>query len=273
MYKIGLLVIGCGNMGTAIIDGILKKNIIKNKSLFIVEPNKAQRIFLEGKGLTVFNNISEINLYKLKINAVLLAVKPQIADNVLLDLKNIMTDKIFIISIIAGKKISFFKKILGNKTSVIRVMPNTPACYGKGITAIYPCKKTKNANLDITKLLFSSVGIVVILKQESKMDIVTAISGSGPAYVFLFIEHLIQSAVDFGLDKKMATVLVKETFLGSSYLASISDKAPEVLRNDVTSPGGVTEAAIKVFNKNNVFQKITNNAINAAVKKSVKLSQ
>ena len=260
-------------MGTAIIDGILKKNVIKNNSLFIVEPNKEQKIFLEQKGLTVFNNISEVNLSKLKINSVLLAVKPQIVNNVLLDLKKFITNKIFIISIVAGKKISFIKNILGNKTSVIRVMPNTPASYGKGVTAIYPCKKTETVNLDITKLVFSAVGIVVILKQESKMDIITAISGSGPAYVFLFIEHLIKAAVDFGLDKRMATVLVKETFLGSSYLASISDKAPEVLRNDVTSPGGVTEAAVKVFNKNNLFHKITNNAINAAVKKSVKLSQ
>ncbi len=104
------------------------------------------------------------------------------------------------------------------------------------------------------------------------MDIVTAISGSGPAYVFLFIEYMIKSAVDMGLDKRTATILVKETLLGSSYLASMSDKPPEVLRKDVTSPGGTTEAALKVFNKNNSFYKIVNTAIKAAIKKSIKLS-
>ena len=137
-------------------------------------------------------------------------------------------------------------------------MPNTPASYGKGITAIYPCEKTNNSNLKNTKKIFSAVGKVVELKQENKMDIVTAISGSGPAYVFLFIEELIKSAVDFGLDKKTATVLVKQTLLGSSYLASSSEQTPEVLRQNVTSPGGTTEAALKVLNKNNSFYKLLN---------------
>ena len=259
-------------MGSAILDGIIRKNVIENDSLFIVEPNIDQKIYLEKKGLTVFKSFSELNLSKLKINSILLAVKPQIVKEVVTDLKKIMTSNIFIISIVAGKRISFYKKILGNKTSIIRVMPNTPASYGKGVTALYSCNKTTTTNLNITKTLFSSVGKVIVLKLESKVDIVTAISGSGPAYVFLFIEYMIQSAVDFGLDKRTATILVKETLLGSSYLASISDKSPKVLRKDVTSPGGTTEAALKVFNKNNSFYNIVNTAIKAAIKKSIKLS-
>ena len=259
-------------MGSAILDGILSKNGIKKDSLFIVEPNIEQKTYLEKKGLKVFNNISEVNLSKLKINSILLAVKPQLAEAVLTNLNKIMINNIFIISIIAGKKISFYKKILGSSTSIIRAMPNTPASCGKGVTAIYPCKKTSSSNVNIAKSLFSSVGTVIILKSESKMDIVTAISGSGPAYIFLFIEELIKSAVGFGLDKKTATTLVTETLLGSSYLVSISDKTPEVLRQNVTSPGGTTEAAIKVLNKNNAFYKLLNSTVNAAMQKSIKLS-
>jgi pyrroline-5-carboxylate reductase len=270
--KIRVLVIGCGKMGSAILDGVLKNNLIKKESLFIVEPNIEQKTSLEKKGIKVFNNLSEVNLSKLRINAILLAVKPQIAEVVLTNLNKIMINNVFIISIVAGKKINFFKKILGSNTSIIRAMPNTPASCGKGVTAIYPCRETNSSNINIAKSLFSSVGTVIILKAESKMDIVTAISGSGPAYVFLFIEELIKSAVDFGLDKKTATVLVTETLLGSSYLASISNQTPEALRENVTSPGGTTEAALKVLNKNNSFYKLLNSAVNAAMQKSIKLS-
>ena len=259
-------------MGSAILDGVLKNNIIKKENLFIVEPNILQKKNLEEKGIKVFNSLLEINFTKFKINAVLLAVKPQLAKEVLTNLKKIMINDIFIISIVAGKKISFYKNILGSATSIIRAMPNTPASCGKGVTAILPCKKTTSINIDIAKSLFSSVGIAIILKSESKMDIVTAISGSGPAYVFLFIEELIKSAVDFGLDKKTATVLVKQTLLGSSYLASCSEQTPDVLRQNVTSPGGTTEAALKVLNKNNSFYKLLNKAVNAALQKSIKLS-
>ena len=259
-------------MGSAILDGVLKNNVIKKESLFIVEPNIEQKRYLEKKGLKVFNNISEVNLSKLKINSILLAVKPQLAEAVLTNLNKIMINSVFIISIVAGKKINFYKKILGSNISIIRAMPNTPVSCGKGMTAIYPCKKTSSSNIDIAKLLFSSVGKVISLKSESNMDIVTAISGSGPAYVFLFIEELIKSAVGLGLDEKTSTILVTETLLGSSYLASLSELSPEDLRKNVTSPGGTTEAALKVLNKNNAFHELLNRTINAAVEKSIKLS-
>ena len=272
MSEIRLLVIGCGKMGSAILDGVLSKNVIKKGSLFIVEPNIEQKSYLEKKGFKVFNNLTEVNLSKLKINSMLLAVKPQIAEVVLTNLNKIMINNIFVISIVAGKKISFYKKLLGFNTSIIRAMPNTPASCGKGVTAIYPCKKTNSSSINMAKSLFSSVGIVITLKAESKMDIVTAISGSGPAYVFLFIEELIKSAVNSGLDKKTATVLVTETLLGSSYLASVSNQTPEVLRQNVTSPGGTTEAALKILNKNNSLYKLLNRTVNAAIQRSIKLS-
>lgn len=259
-------------MGSSIIDGILSNQIMNKSDIFIIEPNLKKRRFLNKNGLSVFSKISELDIKKLGIKALLIAVKPQIVKEVAYEIKDYINTNQIIISIVAGKKIKFYKDIFGEKISIIRVMPNTPASYGKGITAIYPCEKTNNSNLKNTKKIFSAVGKVVELKQENKMDIVTAISGSGPAYVFLLIDYLIKTAVNKGLDKKTATILVKETLLGASYMASISPKSPEILRIDVTSPGGVTEAALKEFNKNSIFLKTLDRAISAAVKKSIKLS-
>ena len=259
-------------MGSAIIDGILSNQIMKKSDIFIIEPNSKKRLSLKRRGLSVYENIAELEIKKLGIKALLIAVKPQIVEDVAYEIKDYINTNLIIISIVAGKKIKFFKNIFGNKSSIIRVMPNTPASYGKGITAIYPCEKTNNSNLKNTKTIFSAVGKVVELKQENKMDIVTAISGSGPAYVFLLIEYLIKSAVTNGLDQKTAGILVKETLLGASYMASISPKSPDKLRIDVTSPGGVTEAALEEFNNNSIFLKTIDKAISAAVKKSIKLS-
>ena len=259
-------------MGTAILDGVLSKNIINYNDIFAVEPNNIQRMQLRKKGVRVFKNISEVDIKKLGIKALLIAVKPQILEEVALELKEHIYTRMPIISLVAGKKIKFYKSIFGSKASIIRVMPNTPAQYGKGISAIYSCNQTKKINTEKTKSIFSAVGKVIILKQEHEMDIVTAISGSGPAYVFLFIENLIKSAINNGLDEKIAIMLVKETFLGSSYMASISRKSPEELRIDVTSPGGVTEAALKDFNKNNILKNTIDKAIKSAVKKSITLS-
>ena len=260
-------------MGTSILDGLITKKIISNQDIFILEPNKNQRLLLRKKGISVFENISEIDIKKLGIKALLIAVKPQILKEVALEINSYMDIKVPIISIVAGKRINFFKNIFGKNTSVIRVMPNTPATYGKGISAIYACNKTKKIHFERTKKIFSAIGKVVTTEEEKEMDVITAISGSGPAYVFLFIESLIISAIKNGLDRKTAIELVKETFLGASYMASKSKRSPEELRIDVTSPGGVTEAALKEFNKNNIFKHTINKAIKSAVKKSISLSQ
>lgn len=272
MIKFRALFIGCGNMGGAILDGILSKKVMKKSDIYIIEPDKKRRFYLEKNGLNAFDNIAKVNIKKLNISILLIAVKPQIVKEVVNEVKEYINTDTPIVSIVAGKKIKFFKNIFGNNRSIIRVMPNTPASYGKGVTAIFPCKNTTKLNLQITNIIFSAVGKVIILKQEDKMDIVTAVSGSGPAYVFLLIESLIKTAINNGLDKKTATILVKETLLGSSYMAAISCKTPEKLRIDVTSPGGVTEAALKEFNKNSIFFKTIERAIRAAVKKSITLS-
>ncbi len=259
-------------MGSALIYGIVNKNIISLDNIFIVEPNKILRKNIKTKGYKVFNNLNDIDLKKMVIDIILIAVKPQIIGEVLSELKNKMSNNVLIISIVAGKRISYFENCLGVKKLIIRAMPNTPAKIGKGITALYSSSRILDNHRKNINLLFSSTGEVLWLKKESDMDIVTAISGSGPAYVFKFIESLIESAINAGLDFKTAHTLVKHTLFGASKLALESNISPKKLRIEVTSPGGTTEAAIKILEKQDQFNKIINLAINAAIKKSINLS-
>jgi len=259
-------------MGSAFIYGVTRKNIISLDNIFIIEPNKNLRKNIKNKGYKVYNHLNDIDLKKLSIDIILIAVKPQAVSEVLSELKAKMSNNMLLISIVAGKKISYFKNILGREKLIIRAMPNTPAKIGKGITALYCSSKILDKYKKNTNILFSSTGNVLWLKKESDMDIVTAISGSGPAYVFKFIEALIETAINAGLDLKTARTLVKHTLLGASELALESNTSPKKLRLEVTSPGGTTEAAIKILEKNDQFDKIINLAINAAIKKSISLS-
>ena len=259
-------------MGSALLYGVASKNIISLDNIFIVEPNKSLRKHIKTKGYKVFNNLNDIDLKKLSIDTILIAVKPQIIEDVLLELKDKMSNNMLLISIVAGKKVGYLKNILGGKKLIIRAMPNTPAKIGNGITALYCSPIIIGKYRKIVNLLFSSTGEVLWLKKESDMDIVTAISGSGPAYVFKFIEALIESSINAGLDLQTSRTLVKHTLFGASKLALESDISPKKLRIEVTSPGGTTEAAIKILEKRDQFNKIINLAINAAIKKSINLS-
>ena len=259
-------------MGSAFILGMLSKNVITKKNIYIVEPSLNIRKKLMADGLTVFESLNRINITKLNINTVLLAVKPQIVNQVLIDLKEIINNEISLISIVAGKNIEFYENKLGIK-NIIRAMPNTPARIGKGVTAIYARPTVVKKYKKKLDKIFLAIGVTLWLKKESDIDIATAVSGSGPAYVFKFIESMINSATKAGLNSKTAELIVKNTLIGSSILANESFYSPKKLRQDVTSPGGTTEAAIKVLEKNNQFSKIIDLAIKSAIKRSIILSK
>ena len=259
-------------MGSALIFGILKKGIIEKKRIYIVEPNIDIRKNLERDGLRVYGSLKNIILKELSVNTILLAVKPQIIKQVLIDLKKIINNKISIISIVAGKNIKFYEENLGVK-NIIRAMPNTPASIGQGVTAFYAKSNVLKKYKKESDKLFSAVGVTLWLKKESDINVVTAISGSGPAYVFKFIECFINSAIKSGLNLKTADILVKNTLLGSSILANESTYSPKKLRENVTSPGGTTEAAIKELERNKKFEKVIDLAIKSAIKRSIILSK
>lgn len=248
-------IIGAGNMGSAIVEGIWKKYRIVVSD---VDKNKLKRF-------NIGNNIKAVR----NADMIILAVKPQNMDSVLNEIKGVVNSNQLVVSIAAGIKTRRIEGILG-KVPVVRVMPNTPLLVGMGMSAICHGRYAKSKHLRDVDRIFSTLGKVLYIK-EPLMDAVTAVSGSGPAYVYLFIESLIKSASGLGLTKKDAETLVLQTLKGALALLEKSRKPPEELRRQVTSPGGTTEAALKIFQKKR-FDKIICKALNSAFNRAGELT-
>ena len=205
---------------------------------------------------------------------IILAVKPQVINSVLEQLKNKITSKTIIVSIVAGYSISDIRKYVGNNPKVIRTMPNTPAAIGKGMTVLFTEDKLSKDLESIVEKLFDSIGQYSWIMDESLMHIVTAISGSGPAYYYYFTECLSKIAQENGLEKEFADILVKQTLFGSSSLMDFSHgESLSKLRQNVTSPGGTTEAALKILIEDDKLHSLLSSAINNALIKSKSLSK
>jgi len=256
-------IIGAGNMGEAIIKGFNSKNVtVSDKS-----KNRLKTLRKKQKITVVKNNIEAVK----KSSIIILAVKPQDMNSVLKEIRKHISNKQLIISIAAGVKTRKIEKIIGKRVAVIRVMPNTPALIGEGISVLCKGRYAKVKDIKKAREIFRRTGKVLVIKNEGLMDAVTAISGSGPAYICLFIESLIKSANILGL-RRFSDELVIQTFKGAIKLLEESKKSPKMLRKQVTSPGGTTEAALKVFGKKKV-QNIIIAATKAAYKRSKKLSK
>lgn len=196
---------------------------------------------------------------------IVIAVKPQQLDEVLPKLAKKFGSVPTYLTIAAGKPIAFYEKHLGQGAGIIRAMPNTPAMIGQGMTALYCNQATSTEGRAIATDLMDAVGKTLWLEDERLMDAVTAISGSGPAYLYYIIECMADAGVKQGLSKAAATELATATFAGASALAAGSDKDVVDLRKQVTSPGGTTEAALAIFQKNNALQSLIEEAVSAAV--------
>ncbi len=262
--KIGF--IGSGYIAEAIISGIVK-TCCSAKNIFISDINNSRANFVCRKYRVVkcSGNLSVVK----SSDIIFITVKPnQIAD-VLEEIAGNFDNRKLLISVAAGIKTSKIEKYLG-KVSVVRVMPNTPALIGIGAIALTPGRYAKKSDLQSAKKLLSACGIVVEVK-EKDMDTVTAVSGSGPAYVFYVAEIMMKTAVKLGLEKEIAEKLVNQTLLGASKMLILSDDGPEVLRRKVTSKGGTTESAFKILTKKK-FGSILEKAIISAKKRATKLS-
>lgn len=268
MAKIGF--IGAGNMAEAIIKGIIDAKVYKPKDIIITDI-RFKRVRIVRSKYKVKSLRSNPQLAE-SVDILVLSVKPQNMAQVLDEIKKAVGKNILIVSIAAGITTKRIQKALGN-VPVVRVMPNTPALVGQGAAAIYATKKAQG-RLKEVKRIFSAVGIVVTVKSEKLLDAVTAVSGSGPAYFFLLMEEMIKSAARLGLPKDIAQKLVLQTAKGAGLLAveaAGKNQSPDILRKNVTSPGGTTEAAMKVFSKRD-FEKMVQNALIAAAKRSRQLS-
>ncbi len=263
-----IVFIGAGNMAEALIKGIIKSGLTSEKNITAADKN-ADRLSWIQEEYNIQINSSNTEAIK-SADIIILAVKPQMFPEVLKEIAPGIKEDQLIISIAAGIATAKIESIFGDSASVIRVMPNTPALVRKGVSAIAKGSSATENDEIIAGKIFSSVGAVLNVK-ESLMDIITAISGSGPAYIFYFMEAMIEAAEEHGLSKTEALNLVTETVCGAGELVLLSHEPPEELRRNVTSPGGTTQAALEVFEKNS-FKKLIKDAVDAAVNRSKKLA-
>ena len=247
-----VILLGYGKMGSSLAKGWFSN--IKNFNFFIVEKNVLLRKKSEEDGFISFKNINELlnKTNNMNLDIIFLAVKPQQMSVAVEEIIKFSNKKTLFISIAAGLSFSWFQNEISSDVKIIRAMPNTPASVGRGITGYCISENvTENEKQDAHKLL-SSIGKTVFLSNEKLIDVVTAISGSGPAYIFYFVEALSEIAVSEGLSKYDANILALETLIGSAKLLDKSNINPKILRQNVTSPGGTTEAALdKLMSKEN----------------------
>ena len=261
--------IGGGQMAEALISGLIKAKKCTPVQINISEPNEKRRQFLDQ----TYQVKASDNLTKVVESSgiIILAVKPQVMEKVLIDLKPIIGNQL-IISIAAGIQLSFYESILENDSiPIIRVMPNTPALIQEGATALCKNSNVSESDLDYALSLFNTIGITVAV-EEKAMDAITGLSGSGPAYVFSFIEALIDGGVKSGLSRDVARDLTIQTVLGATQMVSKTKQHPAVLRDMVTSPAGTTASGLHVL-QDSGFNGILISSVEAACNRSIELGK
>jgi pyrroline-5-carboxylate reductase len=236
-------IIGGGNMAQALLGGICSDQKNKPRKIFIAEPQPVLRRKLK-KTFPVVVSPSNVEVVK-RADLIVLAVKPQVLTTVLREIAPCIRDSHLIISIAAGVDSKLIQNILGEKARIVRAMPNTPALIKEGMTGVYASRRIKKADRQLVQDFFSSVGEVLFVNKEDDLDWVTALSGSGPAYVYYFLESMIKAGEKGGLKTKDARQLSLACLRGAVGLASIADEDLAALRKKVTSKGGTTEAALK----------------------------
>lgn len=262
--------IGAGNMATALAGGMIA-NHFSPKTLMLSDINEQALEKIERElGVNTSTNNAELIQ---KSDVIVLALKPQVMQQVLEPLtKEFQEKKPLLISIAAGITVNSLDLWTGGNLAIIRCMPNTPALVKLGASGLFANDKTNHAQKQQAQQILEAVGIVEWLDAENKIDMVTALSGSGPAYFFLMIETMIEAAVAQGLSKETATALTLQTALGAATMATQSDVDVSELRRRVTSPKGTTEAALNSFLKNN-YQDLVKQALDAAYLRSIELSK
>ena len=261
-------IIGCGKMASAILDAWLKKSI-SPQDIYVDDPKPSEWLLEKKKhGLNV-NTKADVSF-----DYCFIGVKPQSLDEIKLKLKGLSKKNVTFVSMLAGIKINRLEDIIGKDESIVRIMPNLPAEILKGVTAVKENKRVEPKQSKNLALLLEAFGETVKFVEERKFDAVTAISGSGPAYIFLIAELMTEVGINLGLSYDEAFKLVKHTIDGAGSLIVNSSLKPQKLRENVTSPGGTTHEALAIMmNKDNGLPKIFSAAIKAAAQRSKELSK
>jgi pyrroline-5-carboxylate reductase len=258
-----LVLVGAGKMGSAMLDGWFARGL-DPKKIIVIEPQPVKALKALARRGVKFNPKDKVGV----ASAIVIAVKPQSAPEAVPPLARYIDKTTLVLSIMAGRTIGFLEKSLPTGTAIVRAMPNTPAAIGRGISVAVPNAKISMRQRKQASDLLAAIGKVEWVGDETLMDAVTALSGSGPAYIFLLAECMARAGVAAGLPKELATRLARETVAGSAELLHRSDLDAATLRQNVTSPGGTTAAALEVLMGPGGFDQLLTQAIAAATRRS-----
>lgn len=261
----GLVLLGCGKMGSAMLAGWLEHGL-PAASVWVIDPYPSD--WLQAQGVNINAPLPESPA------VVLIAVKPQMMGEALPGIRALGGGDTLFVSVAAGTSIATFERVLGENTPIVRAMPNTPAAIRRGITALIGNSHATEADMAQAEGLLAAVGQTVRLDSEAQMDAVTGVSGSGPAYVFHLIETLAAAGEARGLPAELSMQLAKATVAGAGALAEAAEEDPAQLRINVTSPNGTTQAALEVLmDPETGFPALLNRAVAAATNRSKELSR
>ncbi len=267
--KIGI--IGAGNMGEVLVRGLLAAHTVDPKHVRATEPNEERRAFIASTyGIAVIDDNSALAKW---CEILVLAVKPQNIDKVLLGLREVIDERLLIVSIAAGVTTEFIASLFPDRElRIIRVMPNAPALVLAGASALYPGRFATEVDLDLARKIFETTGKTVVLNNEALMDVVTGLSGSGPAFVFMMIEALSDAGVQMGLPRKISNLLAAQTVYGAGKMFLETGRHAGELRDLVATPGGTTFAGLKALEAG-TFRSTVMDAVEAAANKSAELGK
>ena len=262
--------IGGGNMAQALISGLISCGV-KPSLITVADPSSDAREQLAAKGLNTVDPTADAKAAVIGADIVVLAVKPQVMKVVVSGFADVL-DTQLVISVAAGLSTALLSNMLGGYSNIVRAMPNTPAMIQMGATGLYGTDNISAEQKQLATAVMEASGLVMWVDNEEHMHAVTAVSGSAPAYMFYFIEAMVDGGVALGLDKEQASALAMQTMLGAAKMALRSEDAPSELRRKVTSPNGTTQAAIESMQANDISRQIVE-AMQACADRSRALSE
>ncbi|OIJ15976.1 pyrroline-5-carboxylate reductase [Anaerobacillus arseniciselenatis] len=262
--------IGAGSMAEAMISGILAKNILQPAQIYVTNRSNKEKLDLLQKqySVEVFTNLQDVLP---KMDIIIFAIKPKDITETIEKIKAYTTEKQVMISVLAGVSTSCISRLLKHEAPVIRTMPNTSAAVGQSITAIAPGSYAGEGQVTLTKTLLEAIGEVVIVEEE-KLDAITGLSGSGPAYIYYLIEAMEIGAKEIGIDEKLAKQLIAQVLIGAAERVKSTDLSSQTLYKQVMSPGGTTEAGFKML-ENYHYQEAMVECIKRAAQRSTELGK
>jgi len=264
-----LVLVGAGKMGGAMLEGWLKGGVAAEQ-VVALDPSPPPEILELLQKHHIRHNSAVATVKDAEV--VLVAVKPQVMEDVLPGVASLKASRPLVISVVAGKTIASFARHFGQDASIIRTIPNTPAAVGRGITAMAANQNVSPAQIALATQLLSAIGEVVTVADEALIDAATAVSGSGPAYVFYLTECLAAAGVAAGLPQDVAMQLARATVAGAGELMRVSGQPAATLRQNVTSPKGTTHAALQVLMADDGLEPLMKKAIDAATRRSRELA-